>query len=83
MRRNTMFSITNDPNKVLEELGRLTKDDLIAHSVPTKKYKLQVINNFLNTVFDDYINEYGAHFTKKLEVFEESLALVKREIDLE
>ena len=40
------------------------------------------INNFLNTVFDDYAREYGEYFKDEVVAFDDKFERIKNEIYL-
>ena len=65
-------------------LQRVTSADLKRPGQEEKKpHKHEFINNFMTTIFDDFIKEYKNHINEMLKTFEDKLDMIKREVQLE
>ena len=63
---------------------RVTSADLKRPGQEDKKlHKHEFINDFMTTIFENFIQEYMNHINDMLKTFEDKLDMIKREVQLE
>ena len=80
VRHNRRRGITMNPEAVISQLNRTTAADLVPSK--NKNHRIASINQFLNSVFDNYAREYGEFFQDQVKMFDEQFEGIKREIYL-
>ena len=80
VRHNRRRGITMNPEAVISQLNRTTAADLVPSK--NKNHRIASINQFLNSVFDNYAREYGEFFQDQVKMFDEQFESIKREIYL-
>ena len=68
------------PAKMIAQFNRTSSADLVVSS--NIHHKLNGINTFLNTVFDNYAREYGTYFKDQIVAFDKKLEVIKQDIYL-